>query len=147
MLASKAHPTYYCILCETFKTFHYSFTPRPVSEIDKVVPYSRQCLCTGIMHLVSVNCDALGDICGGKSGHWICYNTRHDKKYYPIPLRAAVNGANKYNSWQNSYWSVYLKIAGRGYPWRCPICGNPMRYRDEREIEGECQHQINLING
>jgi hypothetical protein len=147
MLAVLAKISYWCPSCDSLLSASYRLIPRVLTTLHSVIPETRQCRCGDIAKLVSIQCKAISDLFGDDAnGYWQCQQPEHLRKYHPRPLKQAAED-RKFNSWSQEEWLPYEKIVGKGYPWKCPLCGVPMIYRDEREHKGTCQKQTNWISG
>jgi hypothetical protein len=87
-------------------------------------------LCSNKMDISSVSSKIMKNIFGDENyGFWMCPN--HDgKKYYPNPLKKST--IDKSMAGFREMGAAYVQITNNRFPWKCPICTNVLKYRDER---------------
>lgn len=133
MVIIRAAISYVCEKCGI--GYNLSFTPVPQdpTEILQSVDRIKRCTaCAGIMRIeravFTTPEEKYGD---DRFGSWGCV-IHAAFTYYPILIRKAMR--NKLMIDQAGYdnFERYKKIANDGYPWKCPHCGKPMRYTDDR---------------
>ncbi len=97
----------------------------------KSVDKDKSCHVCGIkMEINSVSAKAMKDVFGNQNfGFWTC-SKHNSKKYYPNPLKKSITDKSMADFGEMG--AAYVTITNNKFPWKCPICTNALKYRDER---------------
>jgi len=123
-----------CKCCKKYSVKEeHSIPVTPIGRIDLIIKYlnvqtkdSRCLACKNELTLVITKLECRlarnHDDYGNKfSGEWVCENGKdHVGTIYPIPL-SRIDRESVYPKYQ--YLNIYQKVLEKGYPWKCPICG------------------------
>lgn len=130
MLVTRINVTYECSKCKSNYSLHFAPSSQDLEDILNDIDRSKYCTTCGDFMLIKKAVfqtieDEFGD---GAFGEWVC-QAHQSFTYYPIPLRRAVKNKNN-PSLGLTMFDKYANIAKRGYPWKCPHCGQVMTYVD-----------------
>ena len=82
------------------------------------------------MNIVNAIFKVMENIYGNYIGQWSC-PVHTGLTYWPSLLRKVAANELKMVTVGENVYNRYTKVISRGYPWKCPTCGIPMRYSDE----------------
>jgi hypothetical protein len=108
---------------------------RDVVDIGIDIEKTRDCYnCSSSMVIRNVKCTVSEDMFGsGVHGEWTC--KKHPwKPYYAVQLRRSYSDYEHGISEDIPVFMPYRKTVEMGFPWKCPICEEPMNYVDKRDF-------------
>lgn len=92
--------------------------------------------CTNKMDIVNITSKIMKDVFGDRNfGFWMC-SKHNGKRYYPNPLQKSLTDKSMVGFGEMG--SAYVIITNNRFPWKCPICADVLKYRDERYEQFIC---------
>lgn len=127
---------YKCTKCDTYLQVermngYLKFIFTALEGVDK----NKFCHMCGVkMEISNVSAKTMKNVFGDENyGFWMC--PKHNGKlYYPNPLKRATT--DKSMKGFGEMGAAYVTITDNKFPWKCPICTNVLKYKDERHTIG-----------
>jgi len=135
MLIVQSKLSYKCATCNRLYAFEDAVPPKSLKAVSNLNKGRIKCACcsTGLMYLVKASHYFITDVFGDEQhGFWYC-SSHETRLYYPYPLRlASMNMKEDLRRNFGSVADLYIKIAKKQFPWKCPICetAKGLIYRD-----------------
>ena len=136
MITIETRVTYECPKC--LMIFSLKFTPKSAIDVISIAQGAnrlRRCtICARYMRIkkaVFKVTKAKDEYGSPTSGTWSC-PAHTVLTYYPLVIKAATEGTPLPIVTGKLMRHRYTKIASMRYPWKCPICGQPMIYGESK---------------
>jgi hypothetical protein len=125
-------------ICREFRLYIRQTATQDVVLIPEIVGKWSNCVkCRSNMSLDRIDCKLIEveyrKFGNPMKGHWAC-KVHPDHQYFPIPMQNAMENLNNGVEDESDMSRKYTKIILSDYPWRCPLCGNYLRYFTNTEV-------------